>query len=89
MIVVHIQGALIYFFRKILQKLFVSFRKCNFIETSTCKFEVKTQKQTFFRTNLFGNIYSALNFLAKGIRCVKLFRLKKSYFQTKYNTKAK
>ena len=72
MIVVHIQGALIYFFRKILQKLFVSFRKCNFIETSTCKFEVKTQKQTIFRTNLFGNIYSTLNCLSNGMQYMKI-----------------
>ena len=42
----------------------------------------KLKNKQFFRPNLFGNIYSALNFLAKGIKYVKLFRLKKTSFQT-------
>jgi hypothetical protein len=75
MLVGHIQGAFMQFFRKILRIIFFFFRKCNFIKTGTCQFETKTQKQTIFRRNLLGKIYSTLYFLSNGIQYMKLFLL--------------
>ena len=42
------------------------------IETGTCQFEDKTQKQTIFKPNLFGIFYSTLNFLSNGIQYTKI-----------------
>ena len=90
MIVAHIQGALISFFRKILQKNSFFLENVILLRQALVNLRSKLKNKQFFRPNLFGNIYSALNFLAKGLNYVKLFRFKKkSYFQTKYNTKAK
>ena len=41
--------------------------------TDTYKYEPKTQKQISFRQSLFGNYYSALNYLSNGIQYVILF----------------
>ena len=66
------------FFQKNPSKTFpIFFRKCDIIKIGTCKFEAKTQKQTIFRPNLFGNFYSTLNFLSNGVQYSKLIILKK------------
>ena len=45
----------------------------------------KNQKQTIFKPNLFGNIYTTLNFLSNGIQYMKLFScINFSYFLRNY-----
>ena len=52
MLVRHIQGAFISIFRKILRKLLLFFRKCNFIKTGTYQYEAKKSKANNFQTKL-------------------------------------
>ena len=44
--------------------------------SGTCKFEAKTQKQTIFEQNLFGNIKCELNSLSNGVQYVTIFLVK-------------
>ena len=47
--------------------------------TGSCKYYTKTSKQTIFRHNLFGNIYSTLNFLSNGVLYEYFFSFKIFY----------
>ena len=77
---------------KLLRKFFENFsiflRKCNFFMTGSCIFVAKTQKQTIFKENLFGNFYSTLDSLSNGIKhCKILLFKKKSNFENALSTR--
>ena len=46
-----------------------------------CKYEAKTQKQKKIRQSLFGNYYSALNYLSNDIQYVIFFFFRFKIFQ--------
>ena len=48
-------------------------QNCVFFMTDICKYEAKTQKQKIIGQSLFGNYYSALNYLSNGIQFVIFF----------------
>ena len=48
-------------------------QNCNFFMADICKYEAKTQKQKKIRQSLFGNYYSALNYLSNDIQYVIFF----------------